>query len=312
MLSVFDQQVNEQLENITQAYARKDKLDRLLNDARGLRAQATQAGSTSDDGLALILLKAEAFASSSGLPGELHVPVSAGDQESQLADVDALVDALEQDRSQMDEEIRTRSELILTGKGYEFPVELSTEGFSIPTPLTASLGLSAPGPLSPTAVPADGLVSYTDQEHSNLFDPETLMQLAETSSLEMGAVSERIRELYRTAREMRAEVEAINGQLKELTRARDQAWETHSTLQVKMDEVAIETGMMDVEVRLASPALVPVEPIDIPRKLQTVVAATATGFMLSLVLAFVFDYLGLEYDLWATVGALVKRREDAA
>ena len=72
-LAVFEQQAQEQLGDLEQAYARKDKLDQLLRDAQSLRAQVAEAGSFESNQLALALVKAEAFASSAELSSTLQV-----------------------------------------------------------------------------------------------------------------------------------------------------------------------------------------------------------------------------------------------
>jgi capsular polysaccharide biosynthesis protein len=169
-LAVFQQQALEQVGDLEQAYARKDKLDQLLRDVRSLRAQVAEAGSFESNQLALALVKAEAFASSVELSSTLQVQLPLVEGQDQLADVDALIAALEQERSEVEADIRAMSEELLAGTGYEHLDGLLTgslaSSVSITNPLTlvsSEAGLPT-DPVSPT------LSAAIDQAYEELFD----------------------------------------------------------------------------------------------------------------------------------------------
>jgi uncharacterized protein involved in exopolysaccharide biosynthesis len=73
-----------------------------------------------------------------------------------------------------------------------------------------------------------------------------------------------------------------------------------------VDELSIATEMMDIEVRVASPAVEPITPTG-PSKLRNVVLAAVVGFMMGVGAAFVLHYLDPEYDPSAVISALLRR-----
>ena len=97
--------INERTESRTAAlldeYEKQREVKRLLADARSLRTQVETGGeaSVASNGLALILLKAGAYASSAAPARSLNVTVDGAaphaDAAGQLADVNALIVALE-------------------------------------------------------------------------------------------------------------------------------------------------------------------------------------------------------------------------
>ena len=223
-LTVFTHQIDEKRDDLSRAYERKDKFKRLLRDARGLRAQMVEGESGSSDQLALMLLKAEAFASSADLPGELHVQIAANDGAVRPAEMDVFISVLEAELSQAEEDIQAFSASLLAGEV---------------------------------------------KSNSN---------------------SGEVTKLQREARQLRAQKETIAAQLKELTRSRDQAWDTYSTLRVKADELHIAMETKGMEVRFAAPAVEPIAPTNI-RTSTNIGLAAVVGFMLATCAAFLLHYL---------------------
>ncbi|MBN1668208.1 MAG: hypothetical protein JW862_14040 [Anaerolineales bacterium] len=84
---------------------------------------------------------------------------------------------------------------------------------------------------------------------------------------------------------LRASLEQEEARLRELTAARDLAWENYLTLASKVDEASLAAQSIETEVVLASGALVPEEPVQ-PHKL--LITAVGFGFGLLASLAFVF------------------------
>ncbi len=223
-LTVFRHQIDEKRDDLSRAYARKAKFERLLRDARGLRAQMVEGESGSSDQLALMLLKAEAFASSAGLPGELHVQIAANDGAVRPPEMDAFISVLEAELSQAEEDIQAFSATLLAGE------------------------------------------------------------------VKSNSISGEVTKLQVEARQLRAQKETIAAQLKELTRSRDQAWDTYSTLRVKEDELHIALETTGMEVRFAAPAVEPMAPTNIRTSTNIGLAAVA-GFMLATGAAFLLHYL---------------------
>ena len=88
----------------------------------------------------------------------------------------------------------------------------------------------------------------------------------------------------------RAELETETATHNELVRARDQAWDTYSALQVRADELNIETGLEDVQVRFASPALIPSRPVS-PHVWLNVLEAALFGFLVSVIVVLTTEML---------------------
>jgi len=194
-LAVFEQQVQEKVGDLEQAYARKDKLDRLLRDARSLQAQVEQHGSFDSNQLALTLLKTEAFASSVPISTTLQVQISPTDGTYQLADVNMLIQALEEERALVDVEIQEMSESLLAGTGYQYLDELSAASLSISTPYTTSQTVVSSEALSPTTTVSQNLTDFIHQGYAELFD---LGEMARSTEQVIGdtALFEEFNKLY--------------------------------------------------------------------------------------------------------------------
>ncbi|MBN1890312.1 MAG: hypothetical protein JW850_20125 [Thermoflexales bacterium] len=162
-LAVFDQQVQSRLQSLADAYATKLKTERLLADARALQRQARQAGEAGvpTNSLAVLLLKAEAYASSADLPGQLQLQLSGvdgvkTDSASQLADLQALVGTLENRLAESEAAIDRLSKHLFDNQGYELLNAERAEG--------------------------DPLYTATQQKYAALFEVDELARAAATLS----------------------------------------------------------------------------------------------------------------------------------
>ncbi len=266
--AVFAESAQMERVTLSQYYAISRKLRRLLEDAKSLRLQIQQSGDSAaaTNELALMLLKAEAFASSGTLPGNLQLQFDLSGSpnpgaNAQVADLEALIEVVEKRLAELDTAIAEQSLVLLSGESFD-----SSESAS------ASEG-----------------------------QPETAAHVAAARSFDAANAA-----LQEELSQLQVQLAQEQATKKELTRARDLAWDTYTTLQTKSAELGIATEMKDVEVRFASPAVEPIEPIG-SNKLQNVVLAAVVGLMMSVGIAFVFHYLDPEYDSSAAVGALVKR-----
>lgn len=130
-VAVFTEQVNGRLQALSQAYDKKRKAEQLLIDAQDLRNQVAVAGEAgaSTNRLAIILLKAEVYATSTRLPSSLDINIDdtdavVGDADAQLTDLDALVTTLQTRIALLQEEIDVQSLAIYNNEDLNF---LSTE-----------------------------------------------------------------------------------------------------------------------------------------------------------------------------------------
>ena len=120
--SVFSEQVEDRLQTLANHYATKRKMERLLEDARALRAQVQKGGENgaATNSLAILMLKAEIFSTSASLPGQLQLQlelasgINAG-AGTQRADVEALIGVLEDRVAELEKMIEEESAGLLVG-----------------------------------------------------------------------------------------------------------------------------------------------------------------------------------------------------
>jgi len=141
-VAVFQNQLDAKLNTLTGYYETKLKLESLLRDAEGLQAQAQQAGEpgSATNGLAILLLKAEAFASSADLPEGFQLQLgNVGDldvgADAQIADLQALISVLETRIDDLDADIAEQSKDLFDNQGYD----LMTSEHPKDDPLLAAL-----------------------------------------------------------------------------------------------------------------------------------------------------------------------------
>ncbi len=125
--SLYSQQLQTKQATLGDYYAATRRLEQLLADAEALREQLHTRGTSSSavmaDGLALMLLRAGAFAAHAGLPVQLQISMEqmAGredDKDQQLEDVDSLIAVLKKQREQAQAAINRLSLEILNSKTY--------------------------------------------------------------------------------------------------------------------------------------------------------------------------------------------------
>jgi uncharacterized protein involved in exopolysaccharide biosynthesis len=305
--AVFDEQVEDRLQTLANHYATKRKMEQLLEDARALRIQVQKGGEdgAATNSLAILMLKAEIFSTSTDLPGELQLQLemasglNAG-ASAQRADVEALIGVLEDRIAELEKIIEEESAALLGGEGYEF---LS---FSIPLTDTLSAAIRQQYPelfelgelTSLTeAIPHDNPLAAAAVQRS-----EALLQLEKLETLT--ALTQAIDKLQEELRDLQARLEKEQATKQELTRARDLAWETYTTLARKEAELGIAAQTGGTEVRLATLAVPPQYPVG-PKKKQNVAMAGAMGLMLGTFGAFALNFLDPEYDPGAVMDGYV-------
>ncbi len=153
---VFQQQYEQMRQKLEEYYARKDRLEQLLREARTMRQQLVEGGEEAarSNGLALLAFKSRVFRAADGLPFDrLDLQAASIDAlnpdrsaTEQIADLDALISAMEQEVAQLEADIQQQSEAMLNGEGYLLLDQLSPEYLTIaisPTlALTETTGIS--------------------------------------------------------------------------------------------------------------------------------------------------------------------------
>ena len=262
--TVFDQQVEERINNLVRAYSEKTRIELLLDDARALLGQTEGGGdaATSTNALALMLLKVEVFASSTALPGELQITLGAvsgleTNAADQQADVTALVSVLETRLAEIDEDIQVQSATLLGDDYYHLLTELTASQLAVSAPLTQTITTSQP-------------VS----EMASSFSPA-------------------IAQLQEDVRALQSGLEAETSKQQELTRARDLALEMYTAVARK--EADVDSAVTGTIVRFAVPAVEPLVPVGAKTR-QNVLLAGVAGFLVAVGAAFFIDYMKSGYD----------------
>ena len=134
VLKVFELERDDLLKNITRDWDRKSELVGLIQEAALMREQLVRGGEASEQssGLALLAFKSRVFSAADGLPFDrldiqapsieaLSSTRTAGEQ---VADLGALIAAMEEEVSTLETSITEQSEALLAGEGYGFLAEL--------------------------------------------------------------------------------------------------------------------------------------------------------------------------------------------
>ncbi|MFN2286471.1 MAG: GNVR domain-containing protein, partial [Anaerolineae bacterium] len=107
--------------------------------------------------------------------------------------------------------------------------------------------------------------------------------------------------LENQVRELQSEIADLQGRKDELRKNRDLAWDAYTNLLSKEQEIRIATTSAGSDVRFASPAVPPIEPVSSGKLMNTAIGL-GVGLMGGVLAAFLFSYIGLESrprDLWA-------------
>lgn len=123
--AILDNQVNESTRKLSDLYIIRAQRDRMLTNARALRARLATANAGELDGanLAALLLEGSAYSTFAELPVDLEVTVpslTGLDRSAQAAALDSLIQGLQSQQANLDEQIQaeTRS-LLAAGSGTE-------------------------------------------------------------------------------------------------------------------------------------------------------------------------------------------------
>jgi len=270
--TVIDGKVKDGSQTLADHYTTKRKMERLLEDARALRVQVQKGGEdgAATNSLAILMLKVEVFSASTDLPAELQL------QLEMASGLNAGASAQRADVEALIGVLEDRiAELDKVIEEYSAAL-LGGEGYEF---------LSSSAPLTGTLEELETLPGY----------------IAAAAPL-----TQAIDKLQEELRGLEAELEKERATKQELTHARDLAWETYTTLDRKEAELGIVAQTGGTEVRFATPAVAPENPIS-PKKKQNVAIAGALGLMLGTFGAFALNFLDPEYDSGAVTDGYVSK-----
>lgn len=198
-LGVFTQQVESRLTALDNAYAQRNRFTQFLENTRTLQQQARDGGNAAaaSNSLPLTLLKTQVFAFiSEDLPPNLQLNLdlsttataSAADQ---LADITALIDAIQTHLQALDAEIATLSQQLAAGQGFESLEQLDPAQLAVTMPLSSTQRVMT----GATASQDNALSTTIAQRYADLFDVGGLAA-SEAAIAEGSALSAEIERLY--------------------------------------------------------------------------------------------------------------------
>ncbi|MHC4617678.1 MAG: Wzz/FepE/Etk N-terminal domain-containing protein [Planctomycetota bacterium] len=123
------------------------------------------------------------------------------------------------------------------------------------------------------------------QKERELFDVEPITAAVDPEN----PLVRQIQALTQEMLSLQSQLEAEQARERELSEARDLAWETHRAVTRKIAETEVETQVSDMEVRFATPAKRPGNPVS-SNRLRNAAIAGALGLMMGVLAA-----LGVEY-----------------
>lgn len=280
-LKVFEKQRDKLVYTYDRDYARMRRFTDLLQDANLMRAQLLAGDGPGNDALVWLSFKAKVFDTITTLPfdtldittSSLDTLLSATDPLTQVADLDALIVAMESEVNRLEISLQAQVEALAARESYQFLAALSVEALDMET-----------------APSGEALAQFTDWQG--------LLPYADVLK---APLDQEIVTLENHVRELRSEIVRLQGRKDVLRNDRDLAWNAYTNLLSKEQEIRIATTSAGSDVRFASPAVPPREPVS-SGKLTNTAIGLAVGLIGGVIGAFLFSYLGLESrprDLWA-------------
>jgi len=280
-LKVFEKQRDELVRNFDRDYARMIRMKELLMDANLMREQLLAGEASGNDALVWLSFKARVFNTVDSLPFDtlditssyLDTLLSATDPVTQVADLDALIIAMESEINRLESSLQAQVQALTARETYQFLNTLSAESLAMET-----------------APSGEALAKFTDWQGLLIY-----------ADVLKAPLDQEIVTLENHVRELRSEIVRLQGRKDELRNTRDLAWNAYTNLLSKEQEIRIATTSAGSDVRFASPAVPPLEPVSSGRLKNTAIGL-AVGLIGGVIGAFLFSYLGLESrprDLWA-------------
>ena len=264
--SVISNAVHSQVAILANYYATRTDLEQLLEESRALRDQTATGGpaSSRSNSLAIVLIKARAFAGTNALPGNLQVNVGGvGDlqqtTEDQVKDLDALITVL------------VARQKIVTGQIDKLSVDLSQgKGFTLP----ATNGDSTP------------LQQAAAEQAANLFTLKGIETLLPESAMNNdAALTSLINQYAIKLNKAESQLESEEAHRQDLTEQRDLNRDAFTTILKKQNEVRISGTLSGSEVRFASSAVVPDQRVT--SRFVSIVVGLLVGLLIGLVVALI-------------------------
>jgi uncharacterized protein involved in exopolysaccharide biosynthesis len=265
MLEQIDVSVRSQVEDrarqLDDWYARKAALEqqqtRLEDLAVQLGGGSIPAAAASGDALALMFTRAGLFGASD--PPDLLLDIDLtqlgeSGQDLTSAEVQALLRIVEDGLAEAEVEIERLTDELFLGTDLDIPVSMPED---------------------------HGLFQWVNAQVESALNAEVTLEIG-SAGLETQPLSQSLTRLSDRRQALRAQLESLEAEERELTLARDTAWELYKTLDNKAREVATQFATGAPQTRLAVRAAAPLVP-DPPGGKRLPLVAGALGGMLGVV-----------------------------
>jgi uncharacterized protein involved in exopolysaccharide biosynthesis len=261
------------------------QVTRALDQARTLRYQvaAGGAGSAGSGAVVVGFLKLQALtqlmepAKVTGQPQVQFQIQPAGNPNTNsaalLADIDALVEALERRRGELERQIAAPDEQWANADKYAY------------------LGQAARGDATPAASGRAPQADLSGQERTQ--SNAVSASAATTATVGSDLLDGVVRGLEEELRGLRAQLETEQARQLQLTQQRDLTWETLKTLDSKVSELAISRAAAGSEVRFAAAAVPPFKPAGGIGALKATVLGGMFGLLMGVLVALAASFLGI-------------------
>ena len=257
----YNQQAEDIKQQLAQAYGQRRRVEQLLLDAQNMLDQVRQGGegAAASNALALILLKAQAFAATGGLENiQFQTSPSSVTAEAMIADLESMITVLKSRRDTLNNQVQDYSDQLLTEQ--------------ITSPVHNALV----------------------EEAQKVIQSAEGMEALSVSIPKDSPLEKQIEELEQEVRVLQTQLAKETARNQELTRARDLAWTTYDSLVTKEAELAITIKTSSSEVAVASIATPDATTIvgqaSNASLARSITLAAASGAILSIILAYLVEF----------------------
>ncbi len=302
--AVFNQQAQDILARLTQAYSDSRQIGLFLDNAVSMRAAVAAGGDASarSNALALTMLKTQIYAAFPGtstlqiqnLPEALGSSIATVNAAGMVADLDALISTLKTRQTNLNELTTTLSSEILNGENIKFldnPLDSTgalaqaiqdryPELFKIGDLSTLSLNVVESGnPLATEAL----------QRSQALLELKGLEGLV-NFSVAGTPIEKTIEENEQKIADLNALISAQTSTLNELSQARDLAWQTYSILTTKSAELGVAAQTVGTVVAFSSTATPPSGKKVGVNSNKIAGLAAGVGLLIGLIAAYAYEF----------------------
>lgn len=236
-------------------------------------------------------------------------------QEQMLADLNSLISVLSKRRQDLETQITALSTQLLTGSNYnalgktipansQLVQSVQVQYAKLRDPswlstITTTLATSATvGTISPTLTSAASSLIANSMDSVSQKWADDLLQLKGLADVPAiggnDAVARTVNQLEKNKLALKSQLEAEKARQLRLTQQRDLNWDTLKTLSSKVAELNLARAANGSEVRLAAPAIPPVDPVERVSLLLALAAAAVIGLMMAIIITALAEYVGKE------------------